>query len=63
VDIRRVTSSDTEAVLAAVHLFGSAPLREATERFVASSTHHLLIASVDGEPAGMVTGVETTHPD
>ncbi|MFD6250344.1 GNAT family N-acetyltransferase, partial [Streptomyces roseolus] len=36
---------------------------EATERFLTDERHHLLIAYVDGVPAGMVTGVEMTHPD
>ncbi|MFD0541895.1 GNAT family N-acetyltransferase [Streptomyces mexicanus] len=39
------------------------PLPEATERFLADERHHLLIAYVDDAPAGMVTGVEMTHPD
>ncbi|MGW6916825.1 GNAT family N-acetyltransferase [Kitasatospora sp. NPDC054939] len=54
-------------VLAAGHLFDSAPLPGATEEFLADPRHHLLIAYVDdgsgAVPAGMVTGVETTHPD
>jgi ribosomal protein S18 acetylase RimI-like enzyme len=61
VDIRRITSA--EAVEAAGHLFDDAPRPEATERFLAEPGHHLLIAYEDGEPAGMVTGVELTHPD
>ncbi|MEV0200126.1 GNAT family N-acetyltransferase [Nonomuraea sp. NPDC050691] len=60
-DIRRVTAF--EAVAAAGHLFDAAPRREATTRFLADEGHHLLIAYVDGTPAGMVTGVEMTHPD
>ena len=41
------------------------PLRDdAIERFLASDDHHLLLALDDaGEPVGMVTGVELTHPD
>jgi ribosomal protein S18 acetylase RimI-like enzyme len=61
IEIRRVTRPDD--VMAAAHLFDGPPRRDATERFLASSTHHLLIAYVNGIPAGMVTGVETTHPD
>jgi len=61
VEIRRVTQS--EAVHAAGQLFDAAPRRQATERFLADERHHLLIAYVDGIPAGMVTGVEMTHPD
>jgi ribosomal protein S18 acetylase RimI-like enzyme len=61
VDIRRVTSP--APVLAAGHLFDSAPLPDATARFLANEGHHLLIAYVGDAPAGMVTGVELTHPD
>jgi len=59
-DIRRVTGF--EAVEAAGHLFAAAPERQATERFLADEAHHLLIAYAGDVPAGMVTGVETTHP-
>ncbi len=61
VEIRRVTRS--EAVRAAGQLFDAAPRPQATERFLADERHHLLIAYLDGVPAGMVTGVEMTHPD
>ncbi|GAA2781977.1 hypothetical protein RMN57_34870 [Kitasatospora sp. CM 4170] len=60
-EIRRVTR--VEAVNAAGHLFDTAPAQKATERFLADERHHLLIAYVDDVPAGMVTGVEMTHPD
>ncbi|RKE23522.1 GNAT family N-acetyltransferase [Streptomyces sp. TLI_171] len=60
-EIRRVTQ--VEAVDAAAHLFDTAPRREATERFLRDGGHHLLIAYVGEVPAGMVTGVEMTHPD
>ncbi len=60
-EIRRVTRA--EDVHAAGHLFDSPPLPAATARFLADDRHHLLLAYVDGTPAGMVTGVETTHPD
>jgi ribosomal protein S18 acetylase RimI-like enzyme len=61
VDIRRIT--DPDAVLAAGQLFDTEPRPDATARFLAGEGHHLLIAYVDGAPAGMVTGVELTHPD
>lgn len=32
-------------------------------RFLSHPGHHLLLAYVDGTPAGMITGVELTHPD
>jgi ribosomal protein S18 acetylase RimI-like enzyme len=60
-DIRRVTSFD--AVVAAGHLFDDVPREDATRAFLADDRHHLLIAYVDGEPAGFVSGVETIHPD
>jgi GNAT superfamily N-acetyltransferase len=61
VDIRRI--ADVEAIEAGAALFDSAPRPDAARRFVAEPGHHLLIAYVDGVPAGMVTGVEMTHPD
>ena len=63
VEIRRLAPGDEAAVLAAGHLFDGPPRPEATARFLAEPTHHLLVAYEDGEPAGFVTGVETTHPD
>src|SRR5512132_3071667 len=60
-------------VQAAAHLFDDPPERAATDRFLASATHHLLFAyvgsepvgsePVDREPVGFVSGVEETHPD
>jgi ribosomal protein S18 acetylase RimI-like enzyme len=60
-EIRRIARN--EEVRAAGHLFDQPPWAEATEKFLADERHHLLIAYVDGIPAGMVTGVEMTHPD
>jgi ribosomal protein S18 acetylase RimI-like enzyme len=60
-DIRRITK--VEAVHEAGALFDATPRAEAVERFLADERHHLLIAYVDDIPAGMVTGVEMTHPD
>ncbi|MFF2040191.1 GNAT family N-acetyltransferase [Kitasatospora sp. NPDC058170] len=60
-EIRRITQ--VEAVEAAGHLFDAPPRRGATERFLADERHHLLIAYLDDVPAGMVSGVEMTHPD
>jgi ribosomal protein S18 acetylase RimI-like enzyme len=36
---------------------------EATRRFLANKVNELLIAYVDGEPAGFVSATELTHPD
>jgi ribosomal protein S18 acetylase RimI-like enzyme len=50
-------------VMAASALFDAPARGAATRRFLGQPDHHLLIAYVDGEPAGMVSGVELTHPD
>ena len=56
--------ADAAAVHRAADLFDSPPLADATERFLADPTHHLLFAYDDGGcPIGMISGVETTHPD
>jgi ribosomal protein S18 acetylase RimI-like enzyme len=60
-EIRRITR--VEAVRDAGHLFDASPRPDATERFLADEHHHLLIAYIDDVPAGMITGVEMTHPD
>jgi ribosomal protein S18 acetylase RimI-like enzyme len=63
VEVRRITRADAAVLARASHLFDE-PLRaDATERFLASDIHHLFLALDDGEPVGMVTGVELTHPD
>jgi aminoglycoside 3-N-acetyltransferase I len=64
VDVRRLGPGDEEAVHAARSLFDKAPDAEATRRFLAEPTHHLLVA-YDGAdtPLGFVSGVELTHPD
>jgi aminoglycoside 3-N-acetyltransferase I len=55
---------DAVAVHAAADLFDAPPLAAATERFLADPAHHLLIAYDDGgRPIGMISGIETTHPD
>jgi ribosomal protein S18 acetylase RimI-like enzyme len=62
-EIRALGPGDDEAVLAAQHLFDGPAKAEATARFLAEPGSHLLVAYVDGEPAGFVSGVEVTHPD
>ena len=61
--MRIVRAEDAAAVQAAAHLFDGPPVPEATERFLASPTHHLLLAYEHDKPVGMISGVETTHPD
>jgi ribosomal protein S18 acetylase RimI-like enzyme len=63
VEIRRLGAEDLAEALSIGHLL-DAPVREdATERFLASPTNHLLVAFVNGAPAGFISGVELTHPD
>ena len=59
--IRRATTADE--VAAADEVLDGPSRPEWTQRFLASPDHHLLVAYADGAVAGMVTGVETTHPD
>jgi ribosomal protein S18 acetylase RimI-like enzyme len=64
--IERVTDAPT--VLRGAHLFDEAVDDDATARFLANPTHHLLFAYDDevadpGHPVGMISGAELTHPD
>jgi ribosomal protein S18 acetylase RimI-like enzyme len=61
IEIRRITSPGD--VHAAAALFDDSPQDDATDRFLADVGHHLLIAYLDGQAVGMVTGVEMTHRD
>jgi aminoglycoside 3-N-acetyltransferase I len=55
---------DADAVHAAAELFDEPPQAAATARFLRSPGHHLLFAYDErGRAIGMVSGVETTHPD
>jgi ribosomal protein S18 acetylase RimI-like enzyme len=64
VDIRHLGPGNEARVLAAAALFDDPPQPDATRRFLAEPTHHLLIAYDGGDaPVGFVSGVETTHPD
>ncbi len=62
-DLRWMTAEDVDDVVAASDLFDDVARPEWTARFLESPRHHLCIAYDDGEPAGFVSGVETTHPD
>jgi ribosomal protein S18 acetylase RimI-like enzyme len=63
-ELRRLNLGDEEAVHAAGFLFDAPPDEDATRRFLAEPSHHLLVA-YDGasRPLGFVSGVEVTHPD
>jgi [ribosomal protein S18]-alanine N-acetyltransferase len=60
-EIRRVV--EVADVLAASELFDGPARADWSARFLAAPNHHLLVAYVDGAPAGMVTGAEVTMPD
>lgn len=55
--------TEAAVVRAAAELFDDPPIAEATKRFLASPDHHLLVAHDGDRVVGMITGVETTHPD
>jgi ribosomal protein S18 acetylase RimI-like enzyme len=60
--IERATRAS--AVVAASALFDHPARSDALARFLAEAGHHLLLAYDDAaQPVGMVSGVETTHPD
>ncbi len=61
--IRALGPGDDAAVVAAQHLFDGPAKPDATARFLAEPGSHLLVAYVDGAPAGFVSGIEVTHPD
>ncbi|WP_424213717.1 GNAT family N-acetyltransferase [Streptomyces sp. BI20] len=52
-----------EELRAAEGLFDGPSRPDAARRFLAAPGHLMLIAYLDGEPVGMVSGVEMTHPD
>ncbi|MFC8224461.1 GNAT family N-acetyltransferase [Streptomyces sp. NPDC057287] len=53
----------TAELLAAAHLYDAPPRPEWAARFLAADGHLMLIAYVDGAPAGFVSGIEMLHPD
>lgn len=59
--IRRAATASEVAAADAVFDGKSQP--DWTRKFLASPDHHLLVAYADGVVAGMISGVETTHPD
>ncbi|MFD9498797.1 GNAT family N-acetyltransferase [Streptomyces sp. NPDC060035] len=60
-DIRRATT--TTELLGASHLYDGPATPTWAARFLAASGHLMLIAYVDGVPAGFVSGIEMLHPD
>ena len=62
-EIVHLGPGDEDKVVEAGSLFDDPVSSTATHAFLADERHHLLIAYVDGEPAGFVTAVEMLHPD
>jgi ribosomal protein S18 acetylase RimI-like enzyme len=62
-DLRHLRASDASVVLDAGHLFDHPPTHELVERYLRRDGHHLIMAFVDDQPAGFVSGVEVDHPD
>ena len=54
---------DEARAVGATHLFDDDVARATAAAFLADPRHHLLIATVDGEPAGFVSAIELLHPD
>ena len=62
-EIWQATPGSESRVKVAEHLFDHPVDLEATQRFLADAANVLLIAYVDDEPAGFVSGTEVSHPD
>jgi len=62
-DIRRLAAGDEERARAAAALFDDPFEVDAARRFLDDDSNVLLVAYVEGEPAGFVTGTLLAHPD
>jgi len=62
-ELWRAEPGGEERVRAAERLFDGRVEPDATSRFLAQGVNELLIAYVDGEPAGFVLATELSHPD
>jgi ribosomal protein S18 acetylase RimI-like enzyme len=61
--VRRLGSSDVDAVLAAAHLFDDVPRPDWTERFLGGRDCVMFLAEIGGLAVGFLTGIEIVHPD
>jgi ribosomal protein S18 acetylase RimI-like enzyme len=61
--VRIEVTPSREAAAEAGHLFDDPLVESSLDAFLADDRHHLLIAYVDDQPAGFVSGVELFHPD
>jgi ribosomal protein S18 acetylase RimI-like enzyme len=62
-ELWRAEAGSENRVKESERLFDDPVDLEATRRFLADDANHLLLAYVDDEPAGFVSGTELTHPD
>jgi ribosomal protein S18 acetylase RimI-like enzyme len=62
-EIRRLGRGEEADVQAAEKLFDNPVDLDGTRRFLGDDGNVLLIAYVDGDPAGFVTATELSHPD
>ncbi len=63
VTVRRLEARDADEVLRFAEAFDDPVDRAATDRFLGDPRHHLVVAYVDGDPAGFASAVEILHPD
>jgi [ribosomal protein S18]-alanine N-acetyltransferase len=63
IDLWHGEPGEEERVKAAEHLFDDPVSVEAAARFLEREGNRLVIAYVEGEPAGFVSGTEIFHPD
>lgn len=62
-EIRQLGPDDTQLLLEAAHLFDESPRSDRASAFLASDNSSCLIAYVEREPVGFVTGIDIRHPD
>jgi ribosomal protein S18 acetylase RimI-like enzyme len=63
VTIQRLGRDDAAELERFASAFDGPPVGAQTRAFLEDPRHHLLVAEVDGEPAGFVSAVEIFHPD
>ena len=61
--VKRLSSGEETEVRRFDEAFDEAVDGELAARFLADDRHHLVVAYVDGEPAGFVSATEILHPD
>jgi ribosomal protein S18 acetylase RimI-like enzyme len=60
---KRLGPGDEQEVVAFGEAFDDPIDAEATRAFLADARHHLVVAYVDGHPAGFASATEVLHPD